>query len=206
MRLQGTLTAWNDARGFGFITPAGSSTSVFVHIRGFQDRSERPRVGESLTFEVELSAEGKQRAMRVRRAGRRHAPERRNSRRRSRTGPLDYVALLVVLCFVPLVFFAIYVWHVPEWWAWVYLAMSAVSFLVYASDKSAAVAGRWRIPESTLLLLGILCGWPGAVLAQQLLRHKTRKTIFVGIFWVTVVVNVAAFIVLGAGIEYRLFA
>jgi uncharacterized membrane protein YsdA (DUF1294 family) len=45
-----------------------------------------------------------------------------------------------------------------------------------------------------LLLLGLLCGWPGAVLAQKMLRHKTAKTSFQITFWATVVLNVAGFV------------
>ena len=42
-------------------------------------------------------------------------------------------------------------------------------------------------------LLGLLCGWPGALLAQQWLRHKTAKRSFQLVFWITVVVNMAGF-------------
>ncbi|WP_229499499.1 DUF1294 domain-containing protein [Pseudoduganella ginsengisoli] len=66
--------------------------------------------------------------------------------------------------------------------------------MFYAADKSAARAGRWRIPESTLLMLGLCCGWPGGVVAQQWLRHKSVKASFRLKFWGTVLVNVAAFI------------
>jgi uncharacterized membrane protein YsdA (DUF1294 family) len=69
-----------------------------------------------------------------------------------------------------------------------------VCFAVYAVDKSAAAAGRWRISENTLLLLGVLGGWPGAIVAQQTLRHKTQKANFRSAFWGTVVVNLIAFV------------
>jgi uncharacterized membrane protein YsdA (DUF1294 family) len=70
-----------------------------------------------------------------------------------------------------------------------YLGASAVTFLVYALDKSAARDDRRRTRESTLLLLGILGGWPGALAAQALLRHKSAKPSFRVAFWGTVVVN-----------------
>jgi uncharacterized membrane protein YsdA (DUF1294 family) len=75
-----------------------------------------------------------------------------------------------------------------------YLAMSVVSFCSYALDKSAARRGERRTPESRLLMLGLLGGWPGAVLAQQWLRHKTIKQPFRTMFWMTVAVNVAGFL------------
>jgi uncharacterized membrane protein YsdA (DUF1294 family) len=77
-----------------------------------------------------------------------------------------------------------------------YLVASAVCFAAYARDKSAARAQARRTPESTLLILGLACGWPGGLLAQQLLRHKTVKQPFRAQFWVTVVLNVAAFVYL----------
>jgi len=74
----------------------------------------------------------------------------------------------------------------------VYGALSLVTFAVYARDKSAARGGRWRTPEQTLLTLGLLGGWPGAIAAQETLRHKTTKASFRSRFWVTVVANLAA--------------
>jgi uncharacterized membrane protein YsdA (DUF1294 family) len=75
-----------------------------------------------------------------------------------------------------------------------YLVASAVCFAAYAGDKSAARAQARRTPETTLLMLGLACGWPGGLLAQQWLRHKTVKQPFRAQFWVTVVINVGAFI------------
>jgi uncharacterized membrane protein YsdA (DUF1294 family) len=70
-----------------------------------------------------------------------------------------------------------------------YSAVSMWTFLVYWIDKSAAKLGRWRTKESTLLLLGVAGGWPGAVLAQRVVRHKSRKRSFQVAFWGTVVMN-----------------
>ena len=77
-----------------------------------------------------------------------------------------------------------------------YLAASLLCFIAYAIDKSAAVAGRRRISERTLLTLGFIGGWPGGLLAQQVLRHKTRKASFLVAFWLSVVVNVAVLVAL----------
>ena len=74
----------------------------------------------------------------------------------------------------------------------VYLMMSLVTFIAYAVDKRAAVRGAWRTPESTLHTLELLGGWPGAWLAQRLLRHKSVKTSFRIVFFVMVVFNLAA--------------
>lgn len=72
-----------------------------------------------------------------------------------------------------------------------YLALGAATFLFYAKDKSAAQSGDWRVSESTLHVLSLLGGWPGAIFAQQRLRHKTKKLAFRIPFWITVIANVA---------------
>jgi uncharacterized membrane protein YsdA (DUF1294 family) len=87
----------------------------------------------------------------------------------------------------------------------VYFGLSLLSFLVYADDKLAAIKGRWRTPEKTLHLLDMAGGWPGGLLAQQLLRHKCSKPGFVAEFWITVVVNVAVFYAWHSGLLRDLF-
>jgi uncharacterized membrane protein YsdA (DUF1294 family) len=72
--------------------------------------------------------------------------------------------------------------------------------VAYAIDKSAAVSGRWRTPEQTLHLFSLAGGWPGALLAQQVLRHKTSKESFIAAFWLTVLLNAAAFVAWHAGL------
>ncbi|WP_353808206.1 DUF1294 domain-containing protein [Agromyces sp. SYSU T00194] len=102
--------------------------------------------------------------------------------------------------FVPVLAFAV-LWialaltvGAPTWLLVVYAIASIVAFVLYAVDKSAARAERRRIPESTLLTAGLVGGWPGAIVAQQVLRHKTVKRAFRVPFWITVVVNVLAFV------------
>ncbi|MCP3127911.1 DUF1294 domain-containing protein [Shewanella sp. KJ2020] len=80
----------------------------------------------------------------------------------------------------------------------IYLTLSLLTFIAYAIDKSAAKGGRWRTKESTLHLLALMGGWPGALFAQNLLRHKSVKASFRNVFWLTVVANLA---VLGYGIQ-----
>lgn len=59
-----------------------------------------------------------------------------------------------------------------------YIAFNLFVFLVYWWDKEAARSSGWRIRESTLLSLALVGGSLGAILAQRLLRHKTRKEPF----------------------------
>jgi len=62
--------------------------------------------------------------------------------------------------------------------AFIVLLVNLITFCVFWWDKEAARKGHWRVPESRLLCLALIGGSPGAVAAQRLLRHKTRKEPF----------------------------
>lgn len=74
-----------------------------------------------------------------------------------------------------------------------YLVIGVVTFFVYSKDKRAAINGNWRVPEKTLHIFSVAGGWLGALIAQDKLRHKTQKQPFRSIYWLTMVINVAAF-------------
>lgn len=69
---------------------------------------------------------------------------------------------------------------------------STVSLGFYAWDKRRAVRGGWRVPESRLHLISLIGGWPGAIVGQRWLRHKTAKRRFRLVFWLTVLLHGAA--------------
>lgn len=71
------------------------------------------------------------------------------------------------------------------------LVMSLACFVAYGLDKRRASDGGRRVPERTLQLLAFLGGWPGALLGQQFLRHKTKTLSFLIAFWAVVVLHVA---------------
>lgn len=105
---------------------------------------------------------------------------------------------LPLLLFVLIYAAASLAWQLPLLVGGAYLIISLTCFVAYAIDKAAARNGGWRTPERTLLLLGLACGWPGALLAQQWLRHKTAKRSFQQLFWCTVAANVAGFLYLSS--------
>ncbi|ECV5045946.1 TPA: DUF1294 domain-containing protein, partial [Salmonella enterica subsp. enterica serovar Newport] len=57
-----------------------------------------------------------------------------------------------------------------------------------------------RVPESTLLVFGVVGGWPGAIVGQQLFRHKTQKQPFKTYFIVSVIVSILVTVAI-----YRLY-
>lgn len=77
-----------------------------------------------------------------------------------------------------------------------YVVVSVIAYTVYAVDKKAAIKKRQRVREKSLHLLALAGGWPGAWFAQQRLRHKTQKTSFRLMFWMTVALNVGGLWVL----------
>ncbi|MBM7516799.1 DUF1294 domain-containing protein [Nocardioides nitrophenolicus] len=72
-----------------------------------------------------------------------------------------------------------------------YVVLSVVSLALYGADKRAARRGTWRTRESTLHLVALAGGWPGALAGRRLFHHKTRKQPFVAVLWLTVVLNCA---------------
>lgn len=188
MRFDGTLKSWNDDRGFGFIEPRLGGQEVFVHVKSFPSGTGRPTIGLHLSFEVEIGANGKKRAKAVQFARQSH---KREPERVQTPAQWTMPRLLVIPVFVLFYWYVISQFPFRPGTAIAYLVVSGIAFVAYTLDKSAALQGRWRISESTLLMLGLACGWPGALLAQQLLRHKTSKTSFVSAFWGTVLLNFA---------------
>lgn len=103
MRFEGTLTQWNDDRGFGFVTPDQGGHDVFIHISSFPRDGRRPQLQERLSFALELNKDGKKRAVSVRRpevsrpGARPSAPEQRSRPARSLFAQAVTVVMLVAL-------------------------------------------------------------------------------------------------------------
>lgn len=195
--LHGRLADWNDARGFGFIEPADGGARVFVHVSAFASPGPRPDDGDVVGYSLGAGPDGRPRAraasvMQSHSEAAKRMPEQ-TTHHRGRPAALPFVPVIVFAVFLVL---AIAVWGASVWFASIYIGMSAVTFGVYAWDKQAAIDGAWRTRESTLQALALLGGWPGAVFAQQFLRHKNRKVSFQLVFWLIVIVNVGALVAL----------
>lgn len=208
-RYGGTLSQWNDERGFGWIEADGGGERLFVHISAFEPRpsaEQRPKPGLRLEFAVGME-QGKKRALKV--AWRTASPaaavsraraELRSSRPAQRTearAPQGWHASsrfsygVLLLWFILMLSAAVF-WSVPRFIWLVYAGLSVLTFMAYWQDKWSAQKGQWRTPEKTLQTMALAGGWPGALLAQQWLRHKSSKTRFQQEFWLMVLINVAA--------------
>lgn len=184
MRYQGRITTWKDDKGFGFITPNGGGEKVFLHISSFSNRQRRPEGNELVTYELSVDGKGRPQAKSAAFVGERPAPSKA-------TGQSNIPPLFAV-CFLLFVIAIVIGGRIPAAILGLYLVASIVSFFAYAFDKSAAQRNQWRTQESTLHLFALIGGWPGALAAQRLLRHKSAKTSFQAVFWGTVILNCGA--------------
>lgn len=195
MYIEGTIKIWNDERGFGFIQATQGDVEVFVHVTAFNSRHIRPKVNQLVYFDLELSPEGKPRARNVH-----FSKLSSGSECDVKEGPAQWGtwSFLAIPTFVFLFGFVSLLWRPPLILAIVYLVVSALTYFTYAMDKLAAKKGGWRTSENTLHWLSLIGGWPGALIGQQMLRHKSSKAPFRFVFWLTVFVNIVLFIALAS--------
>ncbi|MDA9003981.1 cold shock and DUF1294 domain-containing protein [bacterium] len=189
MLYQGNIKKWNDDKGFGFVQPNGGGDQAFVHIKSFVSRSRRPVNGDAIVYEVVQGSDRRYKAIKINFLRDAVSRNKRNSRSQNLGSviAIGFCILLVILAVLE---------QLPYNIAGAYFFASLISFFLYAFDKSSAKNNKWRIKESTLHLFDIIGGWPGALYAQNKLRHKSNKKKFKNVFWVTVIINLAAFFLL----------
>jgi cold shock CspA family protein len=59
MRKEGKITFWNFRKGYGFIEPNGGGDQVFVHIRSFTDKEQRPKLEQMVSYEMSEDKRGR---------------------------------------------------------------------------------------------------------------------------------------------------
>lgn len=158
---------------------------MFLHIKSFSNRRRRPADNELVTYDLKTDSKGRPQGENVAFVGNRRPLQS------SALGPGIGLLTFAVL-FLAFVALAVLTSKLPFAVLGLYLVGSAVAFFVYAWDKSSARNAWWRTPEMTLHILGFIGGWPGALVAQKLLRHKSKKQSFQTAFWVTVMLNCSA--------------
>ncbi|PME35205.1 hypothetical protein BCV39_19405 [Vibrio sp. 10N.286.55.E10] len=176
--MKGQIVEWNDNKGYGFISSAGGELRVFFHISSVKNRGYRPKLTDSVSYDVTEDNKGRLNAKNVVVQG---------------VNGFPFTVLFgfsfLVAAITSVVLFKGELLLIP-----LYLLMSIFTYLMFAWDKQAAQGGAWRTSENTLHLLSLLGGWPGALLAQFQLRHKSRKQPFKFILWVTIMINIGCFV------------
>ena len=192
-RKEGHLSGWNGERGFGFLRPLDGGPDAFAHIRAFAKEDRHIEEGHLYTYETETDKAGRLRAADIR-------PVRPEA---VQPGLLEKVIrraprLLVIPAFLFIAIAVSLATDVSPLWFVIYGVASIACFIGYALDKRAAEHKQWRVSETILLLVGLVGGWPGAIVAQELFRHKTKKPAFRTLFWMSVAINMAAFVQIAA--------
>lgn len=188
MNQRGRVVSWNDRKGFGFIQSTDGGQRLFFHIKAVAGGTRcRPSIGDRVRFRSGRDAKGRLQAAAVAVSG---CSPRRNTQTAAALG-----AMGLTLGFLSLLGVGVIRQSLSAWVLKAYLVISAIALVLYQLDKLAAVKGRRRMPENTLHVISLLGGWPGAMLARQVLRHKTKKQPFRKVFWVTVALNLSALLV-----------
>jgi uncharacterized membrane protein YsdA (DUF1294 family)/cold shock CspA family protein len=187
MQFKGKITEWDDMRGFGFIAPLNGNARVFVHISAFPAGSRRPGTGEFINYSVGQDDRGRvcaTSATYVTQQSHRVAVHLYGRRAALIAGFVSgsFLTTVTLLAVVGRL-----------WWpvAFGYGAMSIATYRAYKHDKQAAQAREWRTNEWELIVLGLIGGWPGGLIARHRFRHKTRKVTFQLAYWLSVVLNLS---------------
>ena len=78
----------------------------------------------------------------------------------------------------------------------VLIGINVIAFLAFGWDKRQAERHQSRIAERTLLALALFGGALGALIGQQVFRHKTQKQPFRTLLWLAAGINLLVAIVL----------
>jgi len=184
MSIKGKITSWNDEKGFGFITPNDGGDRIFFHIKAFNSRN-RPLINQSVTYTSSVDKAGRRCAVKVTKVG-----DRVSNNRHTSTISFAFTMSIAFFC---LLITSVITNMLPLEILPYYLTISLITFFWYWKDKVAARSGNWRTPESTLHFLSLIGGWPGGMIAQETLRHKSKKESFRAVFWVTTLINIGIF-------------
>ena len=197
--MSGTITAWDDAKGYGFIRFGDESQNIFFHISAYHYNTSRPQTGQRVSFYCNRPIEGnRQQAVKVVRLGDEaflfdELPPDYNRLN------IDMQALLInsVIAVVFLTVVAV----LSNKLFFIYVLISIAAFILYQQDKQTAIESARKIRRKNEYQTASLktscmhsaCWAVGPVHWSRAPRSATkpRKFLFVQIFWLTVAINVA---------------
>ena len=184
---QGRIINWNDEKGYGFIQLMPGHENLFFHISTFAYHHRRPAADTAVTVLAIPGNKGGWQASRVLLREHEHAimeDSIYDIAEHSQPKKLEgyTYAALDTLYFLGLTLVSIPLGITSA-------ILSILTVALYRYDKRAAEENLQRVPNSALHLASLLGGWPGALIARPLLRHKLNQKRFRGFFWASIVAN-----------------
>jgi uncharacterized membrane protein YsdA (DUF1294 family)/cold shock CspA family protein len=189
MPTKGKVISWDDSKGYGFISPIPKGKQIFIHIYAFSNSNRRPQVGDDIIYSVGSDKQGRPCVIKATLEG-----NKLQQNKNTTSNNNGVTAMIGATFFFVLVAVTILEYKISPIIFILYLVLSMITYSVYQNDKSAAAIGTWRTSENFLHLLALAGGWPGALVAQQRLRHKNKKKSFRFLFWVTVILNCSIYV------------
>lgn len=187
---RGHVIHWNDEKGYGFIQLNPKYQNLFFHISMFAYHHCRPKVNDAVIFTAEPGKNNGWQAKRVLLLQDKEAIYENhicdiaeNSQPKKFEGCV--YAVLDAVYFLILTYISLPI-------AITAAILSILTVALYSYDKKAAAAGERRIPDASFHIASLLGGWPGALFARPMLRHKIRQDRFKVFFWASIVINFCA--------------
>ncbi|WP_394145596.1 DUF1294 domain-containing protein [Vibrio atypicus] len=172
MAIQGTISEWDHHKGYGYIAVDDQEAQVRFHLFDFEAFGHPPRLRDRVQFRLAKDAQGEIKAVHVERKFVFNFP------------------LAVAIWFLSTMVASVFLLNFPPIVLIIALAISTVTYLVYAVDKQAQHTGGMQIPDVCFHVLNLLGGWPGAMLAQSVLHHKYNNIGFKLLFWLSMAANI----------------
>lgn len=211
---EGVIERWDDQKGFGFIR-SKNTKPLYFHISAMRGE-QRPQQGDKVMFVPGKDMQGRDAASHVRHQGLAvdspririkpstytTAPKQQKPSQTVKKSPattakkfrlaehrVPWIALLLLLILPVTGVVSVAVKYGVLWLLVVYVVASMIAYYCYWADKRRAKLNEWRIPEANLHFWSLIGGWPGAFVAQQQFRHKTKKISFLAVYWLTVLAH-----------------
>jgi uncharacterized membrane protein YsdA (DUF1294 family)/cold shock CspA family protein len=193
----GRVSQWDAAKGLGFVLSDKGGERLLLRRADLSGRlrNREPQPGEAVRFEPG-GAPGQRRALQVHSLAPAPVPAGQSAPPPRPSSGAGSNRLLVIPAFALLLGALHLNTPLPRPVPLLYGALSMALFIIYGLDKWAARKGSARVAETSLHLVALLGGWPGALLGQQIFRHKTGKPLFLRLTWAMVALNLSLLVAL----------
>lgn len=182
MRHTGHITSWDEEQGTGHIKMTNGLELILVHKHEFRNHQTPPQLNQEVSFILSKDNTGKFIAQNV-------------LRYEDKLPSTSNIRVALIFSITALFLFSVMIFtKLPAEKAAIilvnYFLISTVTFKAYKIDRTFLLEHIGSLPESTLHFLSLLGGWPGAMLAQEILQHKIHDRGFKTLFWLTIFINI----------------